>query len=138
MDCETNIDFIRILEGSESTRAIIGLKRARNSLLNVSKFPPEVLGNVFRWNVILKGDFGGLEKGSHNFLPVCHHRFEVASQTPELWSFWGNNPKDWARWYRRSGTALLDLVLDGYGYDGTCFDAALRDALEDRAAKNTI
>ena len=140
MDRETNIDSIRALEEQiiEHERAAIKLKRARNSLLNVSKFPPEVLGNIFRWNAIPKGDFDGLEEGSHNFLLVCHHWFEVASRTPELWSFWGNNPKDWSRWYRRPGTALLDLVLGGYGYDESYFDGDLSDALEDRAAKDTI
>jgi len=140
MDCEINIGSIRALDEQirEHERATTKLKRTRNSLLNVSTLPPEVLGNIFRWNVIPKDDFDGLEEGSHNFLVVCHHWLEVASRTPELWSFWGNNPKDWARWYRRSGTAPLDLVLGGYGYDGRYFNAALRDALEDHAAKNTI
>ena len=95
MDYETNIDSIRVLEeqikGHE--RAIIKLKRTRNSLLNVSKLPPEVLGNIFQRNVTLDGSFK-LEEGSHNSLLVCHHWFEVASRTPELWSFWGNNLED--------------------------------------------
>ena len=140
MDREANIDSIRALEEEikEHERATIKLKRARNSLLNVSKFPPEVLGSIFRWNVILRGDFGGLGEGSHNFLFVCHHWLEVASRTPELWSFWGNAPKDWARWYRRSATAPLDLVLGGYGYDERYFDTTLRDVLKDRATKDTI
>ena len=141
MDREVNIDSIRALEEEikEHERAAIGLKRARNSLLNVSKLPPEVLGNVFRWNTILKGDFDGLEKGSHNFLLVCHHWFEVASRTPELWSFWGTVPDEWARWCHRSKTAPVDLVLlSGYGYDKSIFDAILRDALEDRATKDII
>jgi len=139
MDRGTNIDSIRALEEvKEHERAIIELKRTRNSLLNVSKLPPEVLGNIFGWNVIRKGDFGGLEKGSHNFLLVCRHWFEVASRTPELWGFWGNTPEEWARWYRCSGTAPLDLVLSGYGYEAKYFDATVRDALEDRAANDTI
>jgi len=141
MDCETNIDSIRALEEQirEHERAVIKLKRARNSLLNVSKFPPEVLGNVFRWNVTREGDFGGLDKGSHNFLAVCHHWFEVASRTPELWGFWGNTTKDWARSYSRSGTSPLDLVLHAgryYRNDGLNDD--LRDALKDRATQDTI
>ena len=140
MDREANIDSIRALEQEimEHERAIAKLKRARNSLLNVSKLPPEVLGNIFRYNVTLRGDFGGLEKGSHNFLLVCHHWSEVASRTPELWSFWGNAPGDWARWYRRSGTAPLDLVLGGYGYTEGHFDATLRDVFKDRATRDTI
>jgi len=64
MDCETNIDPIRALERQigEYERIVINLKRTRNSLLNVSKLPPEILGNIFRWNVTLQGDFGGLDK----------------------------------------------------------------------------
>ena len=75
MDCETNIDSIRALEEQirEHERAIVQLKRTRNSLLNVSKLPPEVLGDIFHRNVTFKGDFDGLDKRSHNFLFVCHH-----------------------------------------------------------------
>jgi len=150
MDCETNIDSIRALEEQirEHEKAIIKLKRARNSLLNVSKLPPEVLGEVFRWNVIREGDFGGLDEGSHNFLAVCHHWFEVSSRTPELWSSWGNTPKDWARWYPHSRTAPFDLVLDWDSYyedndyeDGDYENRLgddLRDAINERATKDTI
>ena len=167
--CETNIDSIRALEKQiiEYERTIINLKRTRNSLLNVSKLPPEVLGNVFRWNVIREGDFGGLDPGSHNFLAVCHHWFEVASRTPEVWSSWGNTPKDWARWYCHSGSAPLDLVLNWDHYntndgdddddddddendddddddendkdeDRDGLDPDLRDAINGRATKDTI
>ena len=144
MGRETNIDSIRVLEEEirEHERAVIRLKRARNSLLNISKLPPELLGKIFHCNVAPKGDFDGLDKRSHNFLFVCHHWFEVTSRTPELWSFWGNTLKDWTRWCRRSGTAPLDLVLDDededdpYDYDFN--DAALCDALRDHAAQGTI
>ena len=113
------------------------LKRARNSLLNVSKLPPEVLGNIFRWNVTHKHKFDGLEKESHNFLLVCHHWFEVASCTPELWGFWGNTPMDWARCCRRSATTPLDLVLDVDDGDGA-FYGAVQSVLHDRATRDTI
>ena len=75
MDCETNVGSIHALEEQirEHERAIIQLKRDRNSLLNVSKLPPEVLGDIFHWNVTIKGDFDGLDEESHNFLLVCHH-----------------------------------------------------------------
>jgi len=138
---EINIKSIRALDEqiNEHERVLIGLKRARNSLLNVSRLPPEVLGKIFHWNVISKGNFDGLEDGSHNFLLVCHHWLEVASGTPELWSFWGNTLKDWARWHRRSGAAPLDLVLDGNSDDGTSkFDAVLRDVLRDHAARDAV
>ena len=142
MDRETNIHSIRALEeqirDSEHESAAVKLKRARNSLLNVSKFPPEVLGNIFRWNVSFEGHFWGLDEGSHNFLLVCHHWFEVASSTPELWSFWGNTLDDWSRWCHRSRIAPLDLILDDYDHDNGYFDTTLRDVLRDRAARDTI
>jgi len=123
------------IKGQE--RVLIELKRARNSFLNVSRLPPEVLGNIFRWNVTLKGDFGGLNKRSHNFLRVCHHWFEVASHTPELWSFWGSTLEDWARWCHHSGSAPLDLVLND-GEEEYFIDDPLYDALQDRATRDII
>ena len=140
MDCETNIDSIRVLDEQirEHERAAIKLRRARNSLLNISKLPPELLGKIFHWNVALKDDFGGLDKRSHNFLLVCHHWFEVASHTPELWSFWGNTPRDWARRYPRSGTAPLDLVLDQKGCKRSPLDTTLCSVLQDRATRDAI
>ena len=121
----------------EYEETIVKLKRARNSLLNVSKLPPEVLGHIFRWNTILKDDFGGLEEGSHNFLLVCHHWFEVASSTPEVWNFWGNTTKDWTRWCHRPGTTPLDLVLDLNSND-VPFEFTRFDALQGRADQDTI
>ena len=148
MDRETNIDSIRALDEQiiEYERTVIKLKRTRNSLLNVFKLPPEVLGNVFRWGVVRRGDFGGLDEGSHNFLGVCNHWFEVASRTPELWSSWGNTPKDWARWFCHSKTVPLDLVLDHDYYsededdedDENNLDDDLRDAINNCATKDTI
>ena len=137
MDCK---DSIHALEEQirEHEKAITQLKRARNSLLNVSKLPLEVLGKIFHWNVTFKGHFDGLDEGSHNFLLVCHHWFEVASGTPEVWSFWGNTPKDWARWCHRSGTAPLDLVLNGDDRDDSYLDTTLCNILRDRATRYTI
>lgn len=134
---ELNVDSIRALDkqvrGLEETLA--KFKCTWNSLLNVHRLPPELLGKIFHQNVMLKGDFGGLEKRSHNFLFVCHHWFEVASHTPKLWSFWGNTPKDWARCYRGSATAALDLVLiDTPDH----FDSDVFDALLDHANRDTI
>ena len=136
---EINLDSILALEKQieEYERAIIRLKRTRNSLLNVSTLlPPEILGSIFRRNVIPDGDFGGLSKGSYNFLLVCHHWFEVASHTPELWCSWGNSTQDWARRYAQHGTSPLDLVLEGGADDE--LNNNLRDALRDRAAQDTI
>ena len=146
MGHEINTDSIRDLEKQieEGAGDIIQLKRTRNSLLNISaRVPPEILGSIFRWNVTPGGAppyFVGLQKGSYNFLLVCHHWFEVASHTPELWAFWGNTLEQWSRRYERSGTAPLDLVLNGYRMDGsnTSFEGPLREALQDRAACDTI
>jgi hypothetical protein len=139
MNREINLDSIRALEQQiqEHETAIIKLKRVRNSLLNVSTLlPPEILGNIFRWNVVPDGDFGGLPKASHNFLLVCHHWFQVASGAPELWGFWGNSIQDWGRQHARCRTASLDLVLSGCA--GGHLDDTLRDALQDRAARDLI
>ena len=139
MNGETNIESILALDEQirEQEKVIAKLKRARNSFLNISKLPPELLGNIFRWNIALKNDFDGLEEGSHNFLLVCHHWYEVALSTPELWGYWGNTQKDWARRHHRSGTTPVDLVLNVYEDDGV-FDVALFNVLQDHANRDTI
>ena len=137
---EINLKSIRALEEQikEHEMAIVNLKRARNSLLNVSRFPPEILGDIFRRNTAVEEYFGGLEKRSHNFLLVCHHWFKVALQTPEVWSSWGNNLQDWKKWHLRYPMAPLDLVLDEESSKGDTLDDSIRTALQDRAARDTI
>lgn len=136
---ESNIDSILALDDriEEHEEALIKLKRSRNSLLNVYRLPPEVLGNIFHWNVVLEGEFGGLGERSHNFLFVCHHWSQVASHTPELWNFWGNTIKDWERLHRRSGATPVDLVLDS-DVDGEHLGTSLSDALRDHADRDAI
>ncbi|KAF9782961.1 hypothetical protein BJ322DRAFT_185489 [Thelephora terrestris] len=143
MDTETNNSFILSLERQieEGAGDVIQLKRTRNSLLNISRMPPEILGDIFRWNIIPDGDFGGIQNGSYNFLLVCHHWFEVASKTPELWNFWGNTVYQWSRRYQRSGVnAPVDLALtyDKGHIDGAPLDESLKSALQDRVASNSI
>jgi len=142
MGPEINIDSILALEKQieEGLGDVTQLKRAQNSLLNITtRVPPELLGQVFRWNTIPVGDHGRLEKGSYNFLLVCHHWFEVASGTPELWTHWGNNLNQWSRRYQRSGAALLDPVLLTDTHDTVyVLDEPLRDALRDRVAHDSI
>ena len=141
MDREINLDSIRALDEQieEHEKAIIQLKRTRNSLSNVSTLlPPEILGNIFRWNVIPDGDFGGLSEDSYNFLLVCRHWFEVASRTPELWYFRGNLIPDWSKRYSRCGYSSLDLVASSVGWTTLELGEPLRDALQDRTAWDAI
>jgi len=145
MGREINVDSIKALEKQieQHQSAIIKLKRSRNSLLNVSTLPPEVLGNIFCWNVTLKHAFGGLVEGSHNFLLVCHHWFEVASRTPELWTFWGNKLEDWEDRYLDSSIgAPLDLVLGPDTLDYLPMPHSVNEShrvvLAERAARNSI
>lgn len=142
MDREINIEPIlaleRRIEDHEDERAVVHLKRAPNSLLNISSLPPETLGDIFRWNVIPKSIFDGPERGSYNFLLVCHRWFEVASHTPGLWSCWGNNLQDWKKRCLHHPAVPLDLVLDGTEFTGRFVDSTLRSALQDRAARDTV
>ena len=123
---------------------IIKLKRTRNSLLNVSTLPPEILGEIFRHSTALKANpkaiYSSWVKRSYNFLLVCHHWFEVASHAPELWGFWGHNPQDWVKRYLQYPTAPLNLVLDDEQSNSTSatLDDGLRSALQTRAMQDTI
>ena len=140
MGPEANIDLIRILEKQveEGDGDIIKLKRDRNSLLNIStRVPPEILGYIFTWNLVRVLHFGGLPKGSYNFLLVCHHWFEAASNTPELWSFWGNTFRDWKKRYRRSA-AVPHLVLHEFYCSPDAFYGSLQDAVRSRVTQGTI
>ena len=144
MGREINIDSITALDEriKEITAELARLKRSRNSLLNVARIPPEILGHIFHLNVMPEageGYFPKLRKGSYNFLLVCHHWFRVARNTPELWTFWGNNLEDWRRRYPLSGVSTpVDLVLDGFEHRGESLDEILRDVLRDRAARDVV
>jgi len=144
MGREVNIDSIPALDRriKEITAELIRLKRSRNSLLKIAQLPPEILGRIFHLNAVPKfsgGHFPKLPRGSYNFLLVCHHWFQVARNTPELWSFWGNNLEDWKRRYPLSGASSpVDLVLDGTRYQVGSLDEALRDVLRDRAARDVV
>ena len=139
MGREVNEDRIRDLE-KKGTGDIIQLKRARNSLLNIStRVPPEILGSIFSWRVREGRRHGIVRKSSYHFLLVCHHWYEVACHTPELWDFWGHTLAGWLQCYRRSG-AVVDLVLNGYNSGGSKnpFDGPLRDTLRERSKNDTI
>ena len=133
----------RIEEGKGD---VIKLKRDRNSLLNISKFAiPEILGNIFVWSLVREENqlysrhFEEPPEGAYNFLLVCHRWLEVASQTPEVWSFWGNTLQDWKKLHHRSGATPLDLVLDGDRcVPGVRFDDSLSYAIKNRVMQDTI
>jgi hypothetical protein len=135
MGSEVNLDSILALDAE-----IIRPKRTRNSLLNIARIPPEILGHIFHFSITEAGvpDFAGIPKGPYNFLLVCHHWFQVARRTPELWSSWGNNLKDWKRWHLRFGISTLDLILSRWYDGGGGLDEALRDAIRDRATRDVI
>jgi hypothetical protein len=118
----------------EHQRPVVELKRTQNSLLNISRFPPEISGDVFSWCAIPDG----FEKRSYNFLLVCHLWFEVASCTPELWGFWGNNLQDWEKHHLRYPKIPLDLILDGSRLAGDTLDDTVSDSLQDRASRDSI
>ena len=133
---EANIDSIRVLD-----EQIIKLKRIRNSLSRIStRIPPEILGHIFAWTLARDPGgslFSGFQKGSYNFLLVCHHWFEVASRTPEVWSFWGNTLEEWKKRHHRSRTSPLDLVLDQRGPDAR-FDESLQSAVRARVIQGIV
>ena len=133
---ETNVDSIRVLEEQIKghQRPIIELKRTQNSLLNVSRLPPEILGDIFCRCAIPDG----FEKRSYTFLLVCHHWFEVGSRTPELWGFWGNNLRDWEKHHLRYPEIPLDLVLNVPRFTGDSLDGTVCDSLRDRASRDSI
>ena len=129
---------------------VIKLKRAGNSLLNIStRMPPEILGSVFAWSLVREDSeeghsvntwlFRGFQEDSYNFLLVCHHWFEVASCTPGLWDFWGNFLWGWEKRHRRSRANPLDLVLDEYKRSIHAFSSeSLHDAIRSHVMQDTI
>ena len=139
MGREIDIDSIRTLLDEQIEQyetALIKLKRARNSLLNISILPPEILGQIFHWNTIPNETCGGFGNGCHNFL-VCHHWFQVAASTRAL-VFLGNSLQDWAKRHHRHQGVPLDLVLYKTPYTEDTLDDTIRIALQDRAARGTI
>jgi len=144
MGCEINIDSLMALDKriKEVMAELARLKRSRNSILNVARIPPEILGHIFRLHIMPESSGSRplkVRKGSYGILLVCHHWFRVARKTPELWSFWGNDLEKWKRMYLFSGvSAPVDLVLDEFHWRDRPFDENLRDVLRDRAARDAI
>ena len=151
MGREVNEGYIHDLERKieEGMGDVIQLKRARNLALNISvRIPPEILGCIFCCSVSRKRDHHHHsmrpQGGSYNFVLVCHHWFEVASHTAELWSYWGDTLEQWLRWSKYPGTHPVDLTLNGYKYAGplpTLFNQTLQSLwgpLRERAGRDAI
>jgi len=144
MGHEINADSILALDKriKETTTELTRLKRSRNSLLNVARIPPEILGRIFHFNDMPKAGkyyIPELRRDPYNILLVCYHWSRVARDTPELWSFWGNTLEDWRRRYPLSrASAPVDLVLSGPPRKDGPLDEILRDVLRDRAARDAI
>ena len=113
MGREADIEPISALDKqiAEKEAEIVQLKRLRNSLLTVGCIPPEILGYVFAISADLElpwtwdSRFAGIQKDPDNFLLVCHHWYEVANHTPEVWISWGNSLGD------RGSSATFDLKI---------------------------
>jgi hypothetical protein len=125
------------------------------SIRTVSTLPHEILGFIFVLAVGRRREytvssqemvFSGLERYSYNFLLVCRRWFMIARETPELWSFWGNNLRDWRIRYCSAGGAPTDIVLDGHWEQDSwnrvnwvdVLDLPLRKALQDRINKDKV
>jgi len=81
--------------------------------------------------------------GAKRWITVLHITIlhVIASNTPELWSFWGNNLQDWKKRYHRSGGGPVDLVLnvsrarlDSF----TLIDEPLQDAIRNRVSRDAV
>lgn len=83
--------------------------------------------------------FPGVRRDSYNSLLVCHNWFwHAALHTPELWTSWGNDLKDFKRRYLHFGISAFYLVLDEWDYEGGTFDGALGEVLKDRLYENSL
>ena len=143
MDRERNICSIRAIEKhvEEPKKTLFKLNHTRTPLSNISTLiPPEILGIIFCWAVILQRKQGtGWRRVSYNFLLVCRYWFDVASRTPQLWISWGDNLRDWEQRCSCLETARLDLELKrDYLIASQALDERLWDALRGRAARGSI
>jgi hypothetical protein len=116
------------------------LKRARNTLLNISiRVPPELLGYIFLCIVGDHNRLHSLHGACYRFLFVCHRWYHVARSTPELWTFWGHKLAHWLSRFDRSGALPVDLTLSGFR-GGSTFPVCrpLLAALRDHAERDIV
>lgn len=136
MNSSTDIDPILTLD-----EELARLNHIKNRQLTKALTLKEILGLIFKFAVTAESrdpNFPGIQKGARNLLLVCHCWYEVARDSPELWTSWGNSLEDWKRWHNHSGTSMLDLVLDGLKHKSRPFDAALSNPLMEHSARDAV
>lgn len=106
----------------------------QNSLLNISRIPPEILGYIF-WLSSAPEGFGNR---SLEFLTVCYGWYEAAICTPGLWNSWGKSLQDWKDRHLLRPGIPLDLVLDGGKPKEELLEASIQNTLRNRADKDAI
>jgi hypothetical protein len=139
VDRRRDLDSAHTME-RENEELEMKLNRARAPPSNISTLlPPEILGNIFHWTMIFQREEETSLETPSNLLFVCHHWFQVALQTPQLWTSWGDSVVDWKRRYTSPivSELHLELNIDG-GYRHEYPSKPLLDALQDRAARDFI
>ena len=134
MDCESNLDSAQATEEHK-----MGLDQVDNPPPSISFIPPEILGRIFYWTVTLQQKYH--DQVPHNLLFVCHHWFEVALCTPQLWTSWGHTLQDWELRHTCPTSSELHLQLrDELGWikNPESLSKTLRDTLQDRATRDFI
>ena len=136
MDYRRDYNSIQTIERGNKEHQM-KLDRARNPPLNISTFlPPEILGAIFYWVMIFQQKVRTPLKVPHSLLLVDRNWFQVALQTPQLWTSWGSSLKDWERRCASPVVSKLNLELRGY-CEGSP-SKPLLSALQDRAARDLI
>jgi hypothetical protein len=103
------------IEKHLSAAAIVDLKRRRNTLVPISRLPPEVLGGVLLL-VAADSPLGVCHNWARRLTPllaVCKHWQQVAIAYPKLWSQWDQMETRWLPIFAfRSQKSLIKIELD--------------------------
>ena len=150
VDRETRIKSIKSLDKQieEGKGDIIQLKRIRNSLLDISTLPPEILIPILELSITWEQcyrlfpatNFNKPIRGPGCILLVCHYWYEVASRSSEYGSLGRNTLKDWTKWsqHPQAGSGSVDLVLKNVSYEPEEVSPELQDKLRYCAIQDKI